>query len=80
MTNIQEPAKTQIIKQFTEMEEAPSNSDITIGPCSCKVASNHTYRLDNNYKETSIDLETNAKSKRNLDKIKNQQNKIITES
>ena len=60
------------------MEKAPSNNDITIGPCSCKEASTHTYCLDNNHKETSIDLETNTNLNRNLDKIKNQQNKKIT--
>ena len=72
-------AKTQIIKQVTDMEVAPSNSDITTGACSCKVASIHTYRADNNYKEPSIDPETNTKSNKNLDKIKNEQNKNITE-
>ena len=72
-------AKTEIILQVTDAKVAPSNSDITTGTCSCKVASNHTYRFDNNYKETSIGLETNTKSNKNLDKIKNQQNKNISE-
>ena len=49
-------AKTQIIKHLTDMKVVPSNSDITTGACSCKVASTHTYRVDNNYKEPSIDL------------------------
>ena len=71
--------KTQIIKHLTDMKVAPSNSDITTGTCSCKVASTHTYCVDNNYKEPSIDLETNTKSNKNLDKSKNQQNKNITE-
>ena len=43
------------------MKVAPSNSDIT---CSCKVASTHTYRVNNSYKEPSIDLETNTKLKK----------------
>ena len=43
------------------MKVAPSNSDIA---CSCKVASTHTYRVNNSYKEPSIDLETNTKSKK----------------
>ena len=72
-------AKTQIIKHLTDMKVVPSNSDITTGACSCKVASIHTYCIDNNYKEPSIDLETNSKSNKNLDKIKSQQNKNITE-
>ena len=61
------------------MKVVPSNSDITTGTCSCKVASTHTYRADYDYKETSIDLETNTKSNKNLGKIKNQQNKNIPE-
>ena len=61
------------------MKVFPFNSDITTGACSCKVASIHTYCIDNNYKEPSIDLETNSKSNKNLDKIKSQQNKNITE-
>ena len=72
-------AKTQTIKQLTDMKVAPSNSDITTGTCTCKVASIHTYRVNNNYKEPSIDLETNTKSKTKLDKFKNHQNKNITE-
>ena len=72
-------AKTQIIKQLTDMKVVPSNSDITTGACNGKVASTHTYRADNNYKEPLFDLETNTKSNENLDKIKNQQNKNITE-
>ena len=71
--------KTQTIKQLTDMKVFPFNSDITTGACSCKVASIHTYCIDNNYKEPSIDLETNSKSNKNLDKIKSQQNKNITE-
>ena len=72
-------AKTEIIKQLTDMKVVPSNSGITTGVCSCKVASTHTYRSDNNYKEPSFDLETNTKSNKNLDEIKNQQNKNIIE-
>ena len=60
------------------MKVVPSNSDITT--CSCKVATTHTYRVDNNYKEPSIDLETNTKSNKKLDKIKNQQNKNTLKS
>ena len=41
-------AKTQIIKQPTNMKVVPFNSDIITGGCSCKVASTHTYRADNN--------------------------------
>ena len=55
-------AKTQIIKQLSDMKIVPYNSHITTGACSCKVASAHTYRGDNNYKDPSIDLETNIKS------------------
>ena len=44
-------AKTQIIKQFTDMKVIPSNSDISTGACSCKVASTRTYCVNNNYKE-----------------------------
>ena len=44
-------AKTQIIKQFTDMKVVPSNSDSTTGACSCKVDSTHTYCVNNNYKE-----------------------------
>ena len=36
-------------------------------------------RFRENHKKTSIDLETNAKSNKSLDKTKNQQNKSITE-
>ena len=72
-------AKTQIIKQLTDIKVAPCSSDITTGACRCKVASTHTYCVDNSYKEPSIDLETNTKSDKNLDKIKNQQNKNVTE-
>ena len=61
------------------MKIVPSSSDIMAGVCSCKVASTHTYRVNNNYKEPSIDLENNAKSNKNLNKFKNQQNKNITE-
>ena len=46
---------------------------------SCKLVSTHTSCVDSNYKEPSIDLETNTKSNKNLDKIRNQQNKNITE-
>ena len=72
-------AKTQIIKQFTNMKVVPSNSDLTAGACSWKVASTQSFCVDNSYKEHSIDLETNAKSNKNLDKIRNQQNKNVTE-
>ena len=61
------------------MKVVPSNSDITTGACSCKVASIHTYCVDSNYKEPSIDLETNTKSNKSLDKIRNKQSKSITE-
>ena len=61
------------------MKKFPSNSDITTGN-SCKVGSTHNYRVDNSYKKPSIDLETNAKSNKNLNKIKNQQNKNVTEN
>ena len=53
-------AKTQIIKQLTDTKVVPSSSDITAGACSCKIASAHTYHVDNNYKEPSIDSETNT--------------------
>ena len=72
-------AKTQIIKHLTDMKVVPSNNDITTGACSCKLASTHTSCVDSNYKEPSIDLETNTKSNKNLDKIRNQQNKNVTE-
>ena len=72
-------AKTQIIKHLTDMKVVPSNNDITTGACSCKLASTHTYCVDSNYKKPSIDLETNAKSNKSLDKIRNQQNKNTTE-
>ena len=61
------------------MKVVPSNNDITPGACSCKLASTHTYCIDSNYKEPSVDLETNTKSNKNLDKIRNQQNKNLTE-
>ena len=61
------------------MNLVPSNNDITAGACSCKLASTHTYCVDSNYKEPSIDLETNTKWSKNLDKIRNQQNKNIAE-
>ena len=38
----------------------------------------HTYRVDDNYKESSIDSETNTKSNKDLEKTKHQQNKNIT--
>ena len=72
-------AKTQIIKHFTDMKVVPSNNDITTGNYSCKLANTHTSCVDSNYKEPSIDFETNTKSNKNLDKIRNQQNKNITE-
>ena len=37
------------------------------GARSCKLASTHTSCVDSNYKEPSIDLETNTKSNKNLD-------------
>ena len=63
------------------MKVVLSNSNITTGACSCKLASTHTYCVDSNYKEPSIDLKTNTKSKKKkkLDKIRNQHNKNITE-
>ena len=72
-------AKTQIIKPLTDMKVVPSNNNITSGACSCKLASTHTSCVDSNYKEPSIDLETNTKPNKNLDKIRNQQNKNLTE-
>ena len=72
-------AKTQIIKHLTDMKVVPSKNDIITVACSCKLASTHTSCVDSNYKEPSIDLETNTKSNKNLDKIRNQQNKNITE-
>ena len=45
------------------MKVVPSISDITTCACSCKVASAHAYRADNSYKEPSINLDTNTKSK-----------------
>ena len=41
--------------------------------------STHTYRVDDNYKEPSIDLETNTKSNKDLEKTKHQQNKNVTQ-
>ena len=88
-TNTQEPAnrkfhlytkKIQIIKQLTDMKVAPSNSNITTGTCSCKVAITHTYRVDNDNAEPSIDVESTTISIKNLDKTKNQQSKEILES
>ena len=61
------------------MKVVSSNSGNTTGSCSCKVANTHTYCVDNNYKEPLIDLETIAKSNKNLDQIQNQENKNITE-
>ena len=61
------------------MKVVPSNNDISTGACSYKLASTHTYCVDSNYKEPSIDLETNTKSNKTLDKIRTQQNKNITE-
>ena len=72
-------AKTQIIKHLTDMKVVPSNSDITTGACSCKLASTHTYCVNSNYKEPSIDLDTNTKSNKNLDKIRNQQNECTVQ-
>ena len=80
-TNTQEPAnrkfhlytkKIQIIKQLTDMKVAPSNSNITTGTCSCKVAITHTYRVDIDNAEPSIDVESSTISIKNLDKTKNQ--------
>ena len=73
-------AKIQIIKQLTYMKVAPSNSNVTSGTCSCKIASTHSYRIDNIYKELSIDLETNTKSKKNLHKTKPNKTKISFKS
>ena len=61
------------------MKVVSFNSDNTTGTCSCKVANTHTYYVDNNYKESLDDLETTAKSNKNLDQIQNQQNKNVTE-
>ena len=72
-------AKTQIIKHLTDMKVVPSNSDITTGACSCKLASTHTYCVNSNYKEPSTDLDTNTKSNKNLDKIRNQQNECTVQ-
>ena len=72
-------AKIQIIKYLTDMKVVPSNNNITTGACSCKLASTHTPCVDSNYKEPSIDLETNTKSNKKLDKMRNQQNKNLTE-
>ena len=38
------------------MKVDPSDSDITTGTCNYKVARAHTYRVDNNFKEPSIDF------------------------
>ena len=72
-------AKIQMIKHLTDMNVVPSNNDVTTGACSCKLVNTHTYCVDSNSKEPSIVLETNKKSNKNLDKIRNQQNKNITE-
>ena len=68
--------KTQIIKQLTDMKVVPPNSDITTGACSCKVAT--LILIAQIVIRKNLQL-TNTKSKKNLDKIKNQQNKNITE-
>ena len=72
--------KIQLIKQLTYMKVAPSNSNVTTGTYSCKIASTHSYRIDNTYKELSIDLETNTKSKKKLHKTKPNKTKISFKS
>ena len=44
------------------MKVAPSNSNVTTGTCSCKIANTHAYCVDDNYKEPSPDSGTNIKS------------------
>ena len=73
-------AKTQIIKHLTDMKVILSSNDITTGACSCKLTIAHTYCVDSNYKEPSANLETNTKSNKNLDKIRNQENEISLKS
>ena len=63
-------AKTRIIKQLTEAKTATPNNCKTT--CNC-------YSVDHKYKTPSIFLEDNVKPNKNLDQIKKQQNKIVTE-
>ena len=62
------------------MKVAPSNSNITTGTCNCKVAITHTYRVDNDNAEPSVDVESSTISVKYLDKTRNQQSKEILES
>ena len=63
-------AKTRIIKQLTEAKTATPNNCKTT--CNC-------YSVDHKYKTPPIFLEDNVKPNKNLDQIKKQQNKIVTE-
>ena len=63
-------AKTRIIKQLTEAKIATPNNCMTT--CNC-------YSVDHKYKTPPIFLEDNVKPNKNLDQIKKQQNKIVTE-
>ena len=63
-------AKTRIIKQLTEAKSATPNNRKTT--CNC-------YSADHKYKTPPIFLEDNVKPNKNLDQIKKQQNKIVTE-
>ena len=62
-------AKTRIIKQLTEAKTATPNNCKTT--CNC-------YSVDHKYKTPPIFLD-NVKPNKNLDQIKKQQNKIVTE-
>ena len=63
-------AKTRIIKQLTEEKTATPNNCKTT--CNC-------YSVDHKYKTPPIFLEDNVKPNKNLDQIKKQQNKTVTE-
>ena len=62
--------KTRIIKQLTEAKTATPNNCKTT--CNC-------YSVDHKYKTPPIFLEDNVKPNKNLDQIKKQQNKTVTE-
>ena len=78
------------LKILSIFESLVFNTNKPISPCNISISPENIRKpenltvlfsggIDNTYKEPSIDLETNTKSNKHLDKIRNQQNKNVTE-
>ena len=74
------------LKILSIFESLVFDTNKPISPCNISIPPENIRKpvlfsggIDNTYKEPSIDLETNTKSNKHLDKIRNQQNKNVTE-